>query len=34
MAERRSRVLRPNRRLGLGRGANGQRLPPAPEVSM
>jgi len=34
MAERRPRVLRPNRRLGLGRGANGQRLPPAPEVSM
>jgi magnesium transporter len=34
MAERRSRVLRPNRRLGLGRGANGQRQPPAPEVSM
>jgi len=34
MAERRPRVLRPNRRLGLGRGANGQRQPPAPEVSM
>ena len=34
MAERRSRVLLPNRRLGLGRGSNGQRQPPAPEVSM
>ena len=33
MAERRSRVLLPNRRLGLGRGSNG-RQPPAPEVSM
>jgi magnesium transporter len=34
MAERRPRVLLPNRRLGLGRGWNGQRQPPAPEVSM
>jgi magnesium transporter len=34
MAERRSRVLLPNRRLGLGRGSNGQRQPPAPEISM
>jgi magnesium transporter len=34
MAERRSRVLLPNRRLGLGRGSNGLRQPPAPEVSM
>jgi magnesium transporter len=34
MAERRSRVLLPNRRLGLGRGSNGPRQPPAPEVSM
>src|SRR5918997_2456955 len=34
MAERRPRVLRPNRRLGLGRGSGGQRQPPAPEVSM
>ena len=34
MAERRPRVLLPNRRLGLGRGSNGQRQPPAPEVSM
>src|SRR3712207_4424258 len=33
MAERRSRVLLPSRRLRLGRGANGQRQPPAPEVS-
>ena len=32
MAERRSRVLLPYRRVG--RGANGQRQPPAPEVSM
>jgi magnesium transporter len=32
MAERRPRVLLPYRRVG--RGANGQRQPPAPEVSM